>query len=368
MFTFVMTMGFAAARSQTISLTPSQTEGPYYAPNPPLKPDFRPDVEDRTPEEWPDLVVTGRVANQYGFPVPNAELDFWHADAAGEYDESSVGGRNGTYILRGHLFADELGNYEFNSIMPGLYPGRTRHVHFKVFDAQSVERLTSQFYWDSPFDNDVNADGTLDIPNGQSLTRDGIFRNNTDLLVEINNNPVAEGFFDTSFDFVIRTSDPAPDGVDFNGDTLIDATDLSLLYSGLKYEWNAPALDLNGGGLIDTDDITSWLSHAATKNGFDQPYAFGDSNLDGKFDSGDLVKVFQAGHFEDGIDGNSQWAEGDWNGDFDFDTGDLVAAFQQGRYDLENEAVLAVPEPTGILLSLTIIAAYSRFRRKATQI
>lgn len=58
----------------------------------------------------------------------------------------------------------------------------------------------------------------------------------------------------------------------------------------------------------------------------------GRMNLDGQFDSTDLVQVFAAGQFEDTIFGNSTWATGDWNGDGEFDTSDLVLAFQGGNY------------------------------------
>ena len=60
----------------------------------------------------------------------------------------------------------------------------------------------------------------------------------------------------------------------------------------------------------------------------------GDANLDGSFDSTDLVVVFQAGEYEDEVTGNSTWEEGDWNGDSEFDSGDLVRAFQAGHYEL----------------------------------
>ena len=56
----------------------------------------------------------------------------------------------------------------------------------------------------------------------------------------------------------------------------------------------------------------------------------GDVNGDGIFDSSDLVQIFRAGEYEDGIDNNSTFAEGDWNGDGDFDSSDLVLAFQSG--------------------------------------
>ncbi|MEZ6117800.1 MAG: Ig-like domain-containing protein [Pirellulaceae bacterium] len=58
----------------------------------------------------------------------------------------------------------------------------------------------------------------------------------------------------------------------------------------------------------------------------------GDANHDGVFDSADLIQIFQFGHYEDSIIGNSTWDSGDWNGDGEFDSADLVAAFQAGTY------------------------------------
>ncbi len=67
----------------------------------------------------------------------------------------------------------------------------------------------------------------------------------------------------------------------------------------------------------------------------------GDSNGMNGFDSGDLVIVFAANQYEDGIVGNSNWVSGDWNHDGDFDSGDLVAAFTIGAY--EQGAIPAIP-------------------------
>ena len=330
-------LGPTGATAQTISITPSQTEGPYYAPNPPLKPDFRPDVAAGTAEDWPDWLLTGRVANEYGLPVSNAKLDFWHADSTGEYDESSVGGRNGTYILRGYLNADELGRFEFNSIMPGLYPGRTRHVHFKVYDGQNVERVTSQLYWASPFDNDVNADGTTDINNGTSLTRDGIYRNNTPLLVEINNDPVADGYFDTSFDFVIRTNDPAPDGADFNGDAETDADDLGILYAGIQDSWNAPALDLSGDMILNSEDVAAWASEVGVP--------LGDTDFNGVVEFTDFLSL--SANF--GLAGG--WGEGDFDADGFVEFPDFLIL--SANFGTASEAT-AVPEPNSRSLVLCV--------------
>jgi hypothetical protein len=62
------------------------------------------------------------------------------------------------------------------------------------------------------------------------------------------------------------------------------------------------------------------------------PRVPGDSNGDGRFDSSDLVQVFQRGQYEDNVLGNSTWEDGDWNGDGDFTTSDLVFAFTAGTY------------------------------------
>ena len=62
----------------------------------------------------------------------------------------------------------------------------------------------------------------------------------------------------------------------------------------------------------------------------------GDVNNDGRFDSSDLVAIFQAGEYEDKIDGNSTFKEGDFDGDGDFTTTDLVFAFTKGSFVAES--------------------------------
>jgi hypothetical protein len=62
-----------------------------------------------------------------------------------------------------------------------------------------------------------------------------------------------------------------------------------------------------------------------------------DVNEDGLFDSSDLVAVFQADKYEDGIPNNATFDEGDWNQDGDFDSSDMVMAFQTGLYEANSE-------------------------------
>lgn len=66
-------------------------------------------------------------------------LDFWQADAGGAYD-------NDGFRLRGHQLTDARGRYRLETVVPGLYPGRTRHVHVKV-KAPGRPLLTTQLYF-----------------------------------------------------------------------------------------------------------------------------------------------------------------------------------------------------------------------------
>ncbi|MCA9217562.1 MAG: matrixin family metalloprotease, partial [Planctomycetales bacterium] len=87
-----------------------------------------------------------------------------------------------------------------------------------------------------------------------------------------------------------------------------------------------PEFDLNADGFVNQADANFLIHDILMTN-------FGDANLDRVFDSSDLVRIFQAGEYDDGIGGNSTWIEGDWNGDGEFDSSDLILAFQAGWYE-----------------------------------
>jgi protocatechuate 3,4-dioxygenase beta subunit len=114
--------------------TIAQTEGPYYTPDTPERTSFL-----ETGITGRELLLSGFVLKTDCTPVARALVDFWHCDDAGHYD--NVG-----YKLRGHQFTDEQGRYELTSIVPGLYPGRTRHIHVKV-QAPNQPVLTTQLYF-----------------------------------------------------------------------------------------------------------------------------------------------------------------------------------------------------------------------------
>lgn len=114
--------------------TPAQTEGPYFTPNSPLRRSIVP-----AGAAGVRLTLTGRVLTTAGKPVARALIDFWQADAGGAYDNSG-------YRFRGHQLTDAKGRYALTTVVPGLYPGRTKHIHVKV-QPRGGSILTTQLYF-----------------------------------------------------------------------------------------------------------------------------------------------------------------------------------------------------------------------------
>ena len=149
--------------------TPAQTAGPFFKPSSPERVDL---LESGMAGQKTELV--GLVLSRGCKPLAGALIDFWQADDKGRYDNSG-------FRLRGHQFTDAEGRYRLRSVVPGLYPGRTRHIHVKV-QPRDGRILTTQLYF----------------PGEAKNRSDGLFRK--ELLVRTAKN---EGWLTGRFDFVV---------------------------------------------------------------------------------------------------------------------------------------------------------------------
>lgn len=146
-----------------------QTEGPYFKPSSPERIEL---IETGMPGE--PIELAGFVLTRDCKPVAGALLEFWQADDRGNYD-------NAGFRLRGHQFSDAEGRYRLRSIVPGIYPGRTRHIHVKV-QPRDGRVLTTQLYF----------------PGEAKNRADGLYRK--ELLVRT---AKSEGRLGGRFDFVV---------------------------------------------------------------------------------------------------------------------------------------------------------------------
>jgi protocatechuate 3,4-dioxygenase beta subunit len=125
-------------------VTQQQIEGPYFKPSSPERVELYEEGMAGQPIE-----LVGLVLSRACKPLAGALLDFWQADAKGQYDNSG-------FRLRGHQFTDADGRYRLRSVVPGIYPGRTRHIHVKV-QPPGGRVLTTQLYF--PGESQNRSDG-----------------------------------------------------------------------------------------------------------------------------------------------------------------------------------------------------------------
>ena len=126
----------------TLAATPScergptskNDEGPYFKPQSPERASLLESGISGT-----KLIVGGSVLSAACQPIAGAILDFWQADADGAYD-------NGGFHLRGHQRTGPDGRFRLETVLPGLYPGRTRHIHVKAM-APGGTLLTTQLFF-----------------------------------------------------------------------------------------------------------------------------------------------------------------------------------------------------------------------------
>lgn len=159
----------------TCSVTPAETEGPFYLDVDKIRRDI---TEDR---DGTSLRLALRVRDAGSCePISDAVVDLWHADAEGQY--SGVQGDSGTF-LRGMQVTDADGITQFQTIYPGAYQGRTVHIHAKVHIDNSTA-LTTQLYFDDDLTDQIVSRSPY---GGRGRTRnseDSLFLDETVLTIQ----------------------------------------------------------------------------------------------------------------------------------------------------------------------------------------
>lgn len=136
--------------AEQLTLTPKQTEGPFYPDRLPLDTDNDLLIinDGITPAVGEVTHLSGRLLDAKGDPVRNAVVEIWQVDGKGVYlhsgsDKGDKRDRN--FQGFGRFLTGSDGGYHFRTIKPVAYPGRTPHIHFAV-KMKGREKWTTQCY------------------------------------------------------------------------------------------------------------------------------------------------------------------------------------------------------------------------------
>ena len=138
------------AFAEALSLTPKQTEGPFYPVDLPLDTDNDLIVlnDGLTPSLGSVTHLSGRVTDAKGDPIRNALVEIWQVDQHGVYLHKGSAGadkRDKNFQGFGRFLTGSTGEYYFRTIKPVAYPGRAPHIHVAV-KMKGREKWTTQCY------------------------------------------------------------------------------------------------------------------------------------------------------------------------------------------------------------------------------
>jgi protocatechuate 3,4-dioxygenase beta subunit len=138
--------GPAAVATGLVScvLAPEQTEGPYFLEGDKLRRDIR-EGKPGVPLSLRTTVVDVSSCK----PITGAAVDIWHCDAGGTYSGFAQEGTDGLTFLRGIQKTDRNGLALFKTVYPGWYPGRTVHIHVRVYIGGGVVHTGQLFFPDT---------------------------------------------------------------------------------------------------------------------------------------------------------------------------------------------------------------------------
>lgn len=167
--------------------SPAMTEGPFFVDEKLNRSDLIGDTTRAAVKNGAPLALSIRLYKLAGgkfSPLRGAMVDVWHCDAKGVYSDENhpMNHENtaGQKWLRGYQVSNEDGLVRFSTIVPGWYPGRTAHVHFKVRQTldERTKEFTSQLFFDDAAVDEVYAREPY-LPHRAGEPRnasDGIFR------------------------------------------------------------------------------------------------------------------------------------------------------------------------------------------------
>ncbi|RYD22460.1 MAG: intradiol ring-cleavage dioxygenase [Verrucomicrobiaceae bacterium] len=147
--TLALALSAPGAFAEQLTLTPKQTEGPLYPDKLPLDTDN--DlliINDGITSSIGEVTyLSGRLLDAKGGPIRNAVIEIWQVDGNGVYIHSSENAEKHDKNFQGfgRFLTGSTGEYQFRTVKPIAYPGRTPHIHVAV-KMKGRDKWTTQCY------------------------------------------------------------------------------------------------------------------------------------------------------------------------------------------------------------------------------
>jgi protocatechuate 3,4-dioxygenase beta subunit len=103
------------------------------------------------------IIVSGRVLDEDGKPVPHTLVELWQCNSSGRYRhevDQHDAPLDPNFSGAGRALTDADGTYRFITIKPAAYPWRNQpnawrpaHIHFSLFGPSFMTRLVTQMYF-----------------------------------------------------------------------------------------------------------------------------------------------------------------------------------------------------------------------------
>jgi protocatechuate 3,4-dioxygenase beta subunit len=132
--------------------TPMLREGEYYPREIPgdADADLLHVAGASQPAQGTPLLLTGQVRRIGGLAEPGTAMEIWQPDAAGIYmhpRDPNLGRRDLGFQGYGRATTNGVGRYAFTTLVPGLFPGRARHIHLRIFPPGTHRALTTVIFF-----------------------------------------------------------------------------------------------------------------------------------------------------------------------------------------------------------------------------